>query len=130
MTRAKKMNKTAGHKANDPKRRDTGTRKPVNGVYRAKPSTELMSLKGRSSKLLGRAAAAQLRSNDVKSYSLSAKRTSTPKQVVFEGHRASRTQGKGHLGKAGSGKKQGKPKGRSSRRGAAFKSAARRKGQS
>ena len=117
VTRAKKMNKTARHKSND------------DGIYRAKPSTDMMSLKGRSSRLLGRAASAQLRSSDRKDSSSSIKRTKTPQKVVFEGHRASSTPGKGLLGNSGLGRKRGKPKIRSSRRGAAFKAATRKKGQ-
>ena len=127
--RAKKMNKTARHKSNDSKHMDACTRNLTDGIYRAKPSTDMMSLKGRSSRLLGRAASAQLRSSDRKDSSSSIKRTKTPQKVVFEGHRASSTPGKGLLGNSGLGRKRGKPKTRSSRRGAAFKAATRKKGQ-
>ena len=48
----------------------------------------------------------------------------TPEKVVFEGHRASRNQGRSGLGKKG----KGKPATRSSRRGAAFKAKGLKKG--
>ncbi|KAL8736514.1 MAG: hypothetical protein Q9181_002408 [Wetmoreana brouardii] len=85
--------------------------------YTPKIDPAVQSLSGRAGKLLGRAGAAQLngqvrpgRGKVVKS----------PEQMVFEGYRASRKQGRGATG-GGSGRKQGKPRTRSSRRGAAFK---------
>ena len=72
------------------------------------------SLNGRSNKLLGRAAAAQLKDwgSVIKS-----SRARNPESFVFEGHRASQ----GLLKKGESAKKRGKPQNRSSRRGAEFK---------
>lgn len=81
---------------------------------------------GRAEKLLGRAGAAQARG-----YSGHGKQpigvSKTPEAVVFEGYRASSRQGKGTLKLGGSGKKQGKPRTRSSKRGAAFKTSGRKR---
>jgi len=74
---------------------------------------------GRAGKLLGRAGAAQVRGHSGHG--------KTPEAVVFEGYRASSKQGKGTLKLGGSGKKQGKPRTRSSKRGAAFKVSSRKK---
>lgn len=67
--------------------------------------------------MLGRAGAAQLVGGIAK----------TPEAIVFEGYRASAKQGKGGLKIGGSGKKHGKPRTRSSKRGAEFKAKSRRK---
>ncbi len=81
---------------------------------------------GRAEKLLGRAGAAQVRG-----HSGHGKKPigvpKTPEAVVFEGYRASSKQGKGTLKLGGSGKKQGKPRTRSSKRGATFKASGRKK---
>jgi nucleolar protein 12 len=105
----------------------TGT----SGIYQPKLSSKSMSLSGRAKKLLGNAGAAQL--------SMSQRVRGSPREldagtsipatkVVFEGHRASSKQDRGVLKLGGSGKKGGgKPRTRSSRRGAAFKASGRKK---
>lgn len=79
---------------------------------------------GRAGKLLGRAGAAQFHepaTHGNKTLGVS----KSPEAIVFEGYRASSKQGKGTLKMGGSGKRQGKPRTRSSRRGAAFKASGR-----
>ena len=87
----------------------------------------MQSLTGRAGKLLGRAGAAQFRNSQEQGHK-SLRVRKSPEAIVFEGYRASSKQGKGILKLKGAGKKQGKPHGRSSRRGAAFKASGRKKG--
>lgn len=100
------------------------------GIYQPKLSSKSMSLSGRAQKLLGRAGAAKLRKlhgASTLSNELGDNALMPAKRVVFEGHRASSKQSQGIMNLGGSGKKQGKPRTRSSRRGAAFKASERKK---
>lgn len=99
-------------------------------VYRPKLSSKTMSLSGRAQKLLGSAGAANLRKfQGARTFpSEPGADVSTPAtKVVYEGHRASSKQSQGTMKLGGSGKKQGKPRTRSSRRGAAFKASVKKK---
>jgi len=113
-------------------------RKPVNNGfkdsrssagsgYTRKATSQELSLQGRAGKLLGRAGAANMRSthrgrsDTSKTMPLGNSTIKTPEAIVFEGHRASSRQGKSGLKLGGSGKKKGKPRTRSSKRGAAWK---------
>jgi len=88
------------------------------------------SLHGRVGKLLGRAGAANMRMSGaekpyvkVASGTVSKKKSiRAPESFVFEGHRASSTQGNSGLKLGGSGKRKGgRPRDRSAKRGAAWK---------
>ncbi|KAA6409728.1 MAG: nucleolar 12 [Lasallia pustulata] len=131
VTRAKDPKKTALY-SNSGKgsNKDVPTAKEHRGFV-PKVSSKTQSLVGRAGKLLGRAGAAQFNSAD--QYRGSNKRINgidkTPEDIVFEGYRASNKQGKGTLKLGGSGKKQGKPRTRSSKRGAAFKATGGKKGK-
>ncbi|KAI4177952.1 MAG: hypothetical protein LQ343_000036 [Gyalolechia ehrenbergii] len=130
VTRAKKMTKTSTRKSqHNSKVRET--RSTVSEArYIPKTDASARSLSGRAGKLFGRAGAAQVKGQaslgDKQSPKGPGGVAQGPEQVVFEGYRASSKQGRGaKLG--GSGKKQGKPRTRSSRRGAAFKAKGGRK---
>ncbi|KAI9824253.1 MAG: Nucleolar protein 12 [Thelocarpon impressellum] len=124
VTRAKSLQKTWS-KANA-----TATARPAHGkpnrIYVAKPSSEVQSFKGRAGKLLGRAGAAKVAAGD-QGHGAGRRETpgvaKSPEQVVFEGYRASRNAGRSGLKTGASGKKKGKPKTRSSKRGTAWKAA-------
>ncbi|KAK4984524.1 Nucleolar protein 12 [Elasticomyces elasticus] len=106
-----------------------------NGIYNPKTSARQQSQLGRADKLLGKAGGAQLRNpgrdanavprgvgrRGVGSDGGSGEGLRRPEEFVFEGHRASSRQGKSGLKLGGSGKKKGKPRTRSSRRGAEWK---------
>ncbi len=84
----------------------------------------MRSLQGRAGKLLGRAGAAQFKalSNTNTGNDRGLRNVvKTPESVVFEGYRASSRNGKEGMKMGGSGKKKGKPRSRSSKRGAAWK---------
>ena len=126
VTRAKAVTKTASHQkaaSSRPNARAGGKRI---GHYKAKPSSEALSLAGRAGKLLGKAGAARLRRVDVDPAAGRGRKVGmkTPEKMVFEGHRASRNQGGSALGKT----RKGKPTTRSSRRGTAFKAKGGQKG--
>ncbi|KAI9681162.1 MAG: Nucleolar protein 12 [Caeruleum heppii] len=93
-------------------------------------SSELQSLQGRAGKLFGRAGAAHLQS--LEDRNPAAKKAhmapKTAETVVFEGHRASKQSGRATVRQGGSGKKKGKPRTRSSKRGTAWKTSGGRKG--
>lgn len=91
------------------------THTKAKGIYNPKVSAQESSQMGRAGKLMGRAAAAQLRSGDGSAIR-------APESFIFEGHRASSKQGKQGLKLGGAKKKSGKPTTRSSKRGAAWKS--------
>ena len=120
VTRAKYIQKTTGRKGFE--KQSAKTEKPNKGLgaYRPKIPSEIQSLSGRAGKLLGRAGASQIRSYGSSRPPLKGI-SKSPESIVFAGHRANSKHGKGTLGMGGSGKKQGKPRTRSSRRGAAFK---------
>lgn len=93
--------------------------KPSAIGYQRKMTGEEASRLGRAEKLLGRAAAAQMKR--AKGLQSSSDELRKPEHFVFEGHRASSTSGKAGL-KLGR-KKKGKPSTRSARRGASYKAA-------
>ncbi|KAL8703501.1 MAG: hypothetical protein Q9201_003311 [Fulgogasparrea decipioides] len=99
----------------------------TNARYAPKVNPTAQSLSGRAGKLFGRAGAAQFK-GQARPGGGPGKVVKPPERMVFEGHRASRKQGRGAKG-GGSGKKQSKPRTRSSRRGAAFKAKGGKKGQ-
>jgi len=124
VTRAKSMRKTSSYSTNGKPSVRASSKNGPSHIYNPKITPEAKSLQGRAGKLLGQAGAAQLTSKRRHSWEGSKNTggvTKTPESIVFEGYRASRKQGKGGLKMKGSGKKQGKPGTRSSKRGAAFK---------
>ena len=131
VTRAKDPKKTASYsKPGQSFNRDARPAKENRG-YIPKVSSQAQSLLGRAGKLLGRAGAAQFNNPDKvegpnQRINGIAK---TPEDIVFEGYRASSKQGKGTLKLGGLRKKQGKPRTRSSKRGAAFKAGGGKKGK-
>ncbi|KAI9746120.1 MAG: Nucleolar protein 12 [Claussenomyces sp. TS43310] len=132
VTRAKAVKKTAvasqrSRAAKPPQfgRPDNPNNAPI---YNPKLTSQQQSLQGRASKLLGRAAAAQLRHDGSKANSRQQKPALTgvaksPESIVFEGYRASAKAGRPKDLKFGKGgvKRQGRPKTRSSKRGAEWK---------
>jgi nucleolar protein 12 len=99
-------------------------------IYQPKLSSKSMSLSGRAKKLLGSAGAAQFSKSDrarTPPGDFATKASTLAGTVIFEGHRASSKQSMGTMKLGGSGKKQGKPRTRSSRRGAAFKASGSKK---
>lgn len=124
VTRAKKMTKTAGQRLHSGI--NSGGAKPTVSTAKYSPKDPVaQSMSGRAGKLFGRAGAAQLKSRtgSVNDRHFMKEPGNGPKaleQVVFEGYRASSKQSRGaKLG--GSRTKRGKPRTRSSRRGADFK---------
>jgi nucleolar protein 12 len=115
VTRAKNITKTTSYSNKDTK----GPRPSKDKIFNPKASSQSQSMAGRAGKLLGRAGAAQARKADGPPGI-----HKSPEDVVFEGHRARSSQGKGTI--FGKSKKQGKPTNRSSRRGAAFKASGRK----
>jgi nucleolar protein 12 len=121
------------------------------GGYNPKVSSEASSFKGRASKLLGKAAAAQFKSGangtaiGKRGEGVKERRTSgggkaegiagvlrTPESIVFEGYRASAKSGKPRdlkLGGSGGGKKKGKPRTRGAKRAGEWKKAGGKKGK-
>lgn len=123
VTRAKNVKTAASQKEKKEKntrpKQDKGS---AAAAYNPKTPAQFQSLSGRAGKLLGRAGAAQIKAKE-KTYGKSSKDISVakrPELVVFEGYTASRQQGKGAMKLGPSGKSQGKPHNRSSRRGADF----------
>ena len=131
VTRAKDPKKTASYSnPGNSSNKDFRTAKEHRG-YVPKVSSRTQSLLGRAGKLLGRAGAAQF--NNADQNRGSNKKINgidkTPEDIVFEGYRASNKQDKGTLKLGGSRKKKGKPRTRSSKRGAAFKASGGKKGK-
>lgn len=109
--------------------------------YKPKLTAQQISMRGRASKLLGRAGAAQMAKTTGRFAATGANGTSVgnsripgaaikpPEAFVFEGHRATASQGNRGLklgGKSSGGKrggKGGKPNGRSAKRAAAYAAA-------
>lgn len=89
------------------------------GIYNPKADPLVQSNMGRAGKLLGRAAAAQVRKGGPLGGADHGFKA--PESFIFEGHRASVKSGKSGLKLGGSGKKKGKPRTRSSNRAAAWK---------
>ena len=128
VTRAKNASKTNSRQKDERRPEYNPVHSQTPSGYQPKITPQVQSLTGRAGKLLGRAGAAQFRNSQEKGQkSLGVKKS--PEAVVFEGYRASSKQGKDILKQKGSGKKQAKPHGRSSRRGAAFKANGRKKGK-
>lgn len=111
-------------------------------IYNPKMTSQQSSFKGRAAKLLGRAGAAHVRRGAMKEESKSKDSSvkqdarhraiaglKTPEAIVFEGYRASAQNGKPAGLKLGSGggKKKGKPRTRSSKRGSEWKKSGGRK---
>ena len=120
VTRAKNLKKAGSQKERKvPFKRKGGSK----ASYNPKVASQVQSLSGRAGKLLGRAGAAQIRAatEGRDPFSKATSVAKSPESIVFEGYRASRLQGKGVLKMGGSGKSQGKPRTRSSRRGSEFK---------
>ncbi|OCL11933.1 hypothetical protein AOQ84DRAFT_335121 [Glonium stellatum] len=120
-----------GIKCNTKQSPSSSARPNSKSVYNPKVSPQERSMRGRASKLLGRAGAAQVRHGQ-RSFSKPGYPGSTslkaPEAFVFEGHRASSKQGTSGLKLGGSGRKKGtKPKTRSSKRGAAWKTSGKSK---
>lgn len=99
------------------------------GTHKYKASSKLKSLSGRANKLFGRAGAAHL-SRSGKEHRPESSNSRLSESMVFEGYRASEKQKGRTIKMKGSGRKQGKPKTRSSRRGAAFKASGGKKASS
>ena len=131
VTRAKNIRKTTGSKDQGKHHdRRERARKSV-AKYALKVSSEAQSLSGRAGKLLGRAGAARVQSAGDRPAGSKSEVDTIPKTqepIVFEGYRASSKQSKGTM-KLG-GRKQGKPRTRSSRRGAEFKLSGAKKSRS
>ncbi|KAI9789359.1 MAG: Nucleolar protein 12 [Candelina submexicana] len=93
-------------------------------IYNPKVNLQVRSFQGRAGKLLGRAGAAQykaLGTPNAGNERESRKLIRSPESIVFEGYRASSKDGKGRVKMGGSGKRKGKPRSRSSKRGSAWK---------
>lgn len=99
----------------------------TSATYNRKFTSEERSQMGRAGKLLGRAAAAQVRGG--RGVGTGPNGVKAPESFVFEGHRASAKQGNTglKLGGGGKNKKTGKPTGRGAKRGAAWKAGGGRK---
>ncbi|KAL8952075.1 MAG: hypothetical protein Q9222_001986 [Ikaeria aurantiellina] len=124
VTRAKKVTNSSLHKSRDGKMAKDGLQRESKAQYIPKTDSAAHSLSGRAGKLFGRAGAAHFKSQAVskgkRPPSGSGRTVKAPEQFVFEGYRASSTQGKGAKIQ-GQRKREGKPSTRSSRRGTAFK---------
>lgn len=122
VTRAKSIKNPTTH--NRRLENNNGVSPKVAVVSQPKLPSEAQSLVGHAGKLLGRAGAAQLKNSERINHHLNQKFNQiakTPELVVFEGHRARKNQGKESLRSGGQGKGHGKPRSRSSKRGAVFK---------
>lgn len=106
------------------------TARPSGNGYQRKVTSEEASKMGRTGKLFGRAAAAQVKSSgaprDGSGNAQLGDRIRKPESFVFEGHRASSKAGKSGL-KLGRPAKKGKPTSRSAKRGAAYKAGDKKK---
>ncbi|KAL8821509.1 MAG: hypothetical protein Q9223_000475 [Gallowayella weberi] len=135
VTRAKKITKNALSKSEHGNRAHEKARS--NAIYIPKVDSAAQSLSGRAGRLFGRAGAAYVKGQDGFGRGSCVKGagsvTKTPEQALFEGYRASSNN---NASKQGTGaqigglkkKRPGKPRTRSSRRGAAFKATGGRKG--
>ena len=156
VVRAKAVRKTAlasASRSGPPKNARLGQKSQLGG-YNPRVAPEVSSFKGRASKLLGKAAAAQFKSgaNDTtigkRGEGEKERRTSaggksegakggngvmkTPESIVFEGYRASAKSGRPKdlkMGGSGGGKKKGKPRTRGANRATAWKKAGGKKGK-
>lgn len=130
VTRAKSIKKTSLNTPSGKPSSNDSKKIGQRSGYNPKSTSEAKTLQGRAGKLLGHAGARKLASNESKSWRGLKNVESlqkSPESFVFEGYRASSKHGGGQPAMSGSRKKQGKPKTRSSRRGAAFKASGRHK---
>ncbi|KAH8753704.1 hypothetical protein BGZ57DRAFT_79578 [Hyaloscypha finlandica] len=150
VVRAKAVRKTALASASrtGPSKNAKPGQKSQLGGYNPRVAPEVSSFKGRASKLLGKAAAAQFKSGangttigkrgdggeergtsegrKAEGAKGAADAMRTPESIVFEGYRASSKSGKPRdlkLGGSGGGKKKGKPRTRGAKRGSEWKKA-------
>jgi nucleolar protein 12 len=150
VVRAKAVRKTALASASrtGPSKNAKPGQKSQLGGYNPRVAPEVSSFKGRASKLLGKAAAAQFKSGangttigkrgdgreergtsegrKAEAAKGAAGAMRTPESIVFEGYRASSKSGKPRdlkLGGSGGGKKKGKPRTRGAKRGSEWKKA-------
>jgi len=131
VVRAKKVARNASKGENPSGRGSVGrSKKPSSRREQSATGANQQSLDGRAGKLLGRAGAANMRQAGRGAKEPSAPKPAAgavtfkaPETFVFEGHRASSTQGNRGLRLGGARKKKpGRPAGRSARRGADWKS--------
>lgn len=130
VTRAKNIKKTSSYTSSGKPPFEHSKKIEQGSGYDPKSTSQAKTLQGRTGKLLGHAGAAKLTSDNSKKWRATKNIQSlqkSPESFVFEGYRASSKRGGGQGGIKGLGKKQGKPKTRSSRRGAAFKASGRKK---
>jgi len=150
VVRAKAVRKTALASASrtGPSKNAKPGQKSQLGGYNPRVAPGVSSFKGRASKLLGKAAAAQFKSGangaaigkrgdgekeprtseggKAEGAKGAAGAMKTPESIVFEGYRASAKSGKPRdlkLGGSGGGKKKGKPRTRGAKRGSEWKKA-------
>ena len=123
VTRAKARTRKPG---NPKSLSETRERSDAQAIDTTKAAQALKSFRGRAGHMLGKAGAAQLgpdeQQRSVPTQSADSKRVNS---FVFEGHRATNSQGTSGS-KIGSRKKGSKPKTRSSKRGAAWKALGRK----
>ncbi|KAF4634020.1 hypothetical protein G7Y89_g4093 [Cudoniella acicularis] len=133
VVRAKAVRKTALASQNSRSNPKNSKNPNKAQIYNPKMPAEEASLKGRASKLLGRAGAAKFRKGQGSGANGMAVGTrgsagseiegilKKPEQIVFEGYRASAKNGKPKDLKMGGGKKKGKPTNRGAKRASAWK---------
>ena len=130
VTRAKNIKKTSSYSVSGKQSIKPSKKPGQSPSYDPRSTSNAKTLQGRAGKLLGYAGAAKLTSRDSKSWQGSKTNGNlqrSPESFVFEGYRASSKRVGWQSAVRGVGKKQGKPKTRSSRRGAAFKASGRKK---
>ncbi|KAI9819580.1 MAG: Nucleolar protein 12 [Pycnora praestabilis] len=121
VTRAKHVKKTSSAQ-NSKNTTRAGSSNNAKRIYNPKTTSRVQSLEGRAGKLLGRAGATHFRTPSRGSENDRTRGVAkTPESIVFEGYRASKKIGKEGIKMGGSGKKKGKPRTRSSKRGSAWK---------
>ena len=122
VTRAKPIKRSTTHNIKHQVKNEASSQ--LAGIYQSRLPSEAQSLVSRAGRLFGRARGAKLKIHEQfnhHSYKRLNRIAKPMETIVFEGHRASRNQGTQSLRSGGSGKKRGKPRSRSSKRGAAFK---------
>ncbi|KAI9722590.1 MAG: hypothetical protein M1812_001521 [Candelaria pacifica] len=130
VTRAKSIKKTSSA-SNTINPKQSFSNSNSARIYNPRINSKVRSLQGRAGKLLGRAAAAQFKapgSTNIGNEQGSRNMIQSPESIVFEGYRASNKNGKEGMRTGGSGKKKGKLRSRSSKRGTAWKRSGGKKG--
>lgn len=123
VVRAKPVkNTTLAQAAVKQNRRQNAKVPDKSNIYNPKVTSEEASLKGRASRLLGKAGASKLKSSGANDTPMGARGIAgiakTPEKIIFEGHRATMKSGKPNLnGKKGG----GKPKTKGAKRAATWK---------